>query len=226
VNQDGFDHIGTLNYVSFDTTPTGVPAALGTLSWNATDNTLDLQSDGITYQLGQELAQNVKRFDNSGLTNGKVVYVTGSDGANILVDYAIATSDATSGNTFAVMTASASGGAKAPATTFGLVRQLDTSAMTEGATVWLSGTVAGGMTTTKPSAPTHTVQIGICVRSHATEGVIFVQIQNGYELEELHNVAISSAAEGQVLTYEASTGLWKNKTPADTGFSPFLLMGA
>jgi len=82
VDQDSFDHIATLNYAQFDTTPTGVPTAFGTLSWNEVDNTLDLQSDGITYQLGQELAQNVKRFDNSGLADGKVVYVTGSDGAS------------------------------------------------------------------------------------------------------------------------------------------------
>lgn len=211
LNQDAFDHIASLNYVQFDLTPTGVPVGQGVLSWNAVDKTLDLQSEGITYQLGQELAQNVKRFDSSGLTNGKVVYVTGSDGANILVDYALATSDATSGNTFAVMTASASGGAKAPATTFGLVRGIDTSAMTEGATVWLSGVTAGEMTTVKPSAPTHSVQIGICVRSHATEGVIFVQVQNGYELEELHNVSITTPANNDVLIYETSSGLWKNK---------------
>jgi len=220
VNQDAFDHLSTLNYITFDTAPTGVPVGNGVLSWNPVDLTLDLQSSGITYQLGQELAQNVKKFDNSGLIDGKVVYVTGSSGANLLVDYAIATSDATSGNTFAVLTASASGGAKAPATTFGLVRNINTSAMTEGATVWLSGTVAGGMTTTKPSAPTHTVQIGFCVRSHATEGVVFVNVQNGYELEELHNVLIDTPADNEVLAYDNASGLWKNQTPAEAGLAP------
>lgn len=230
VNQDAFDHIGSLNYAQFDLTPSGVPTGQGILSWNPVDKTLDLQSEGITYQLGQELAQNVKRFDNSGLTNGKVVYIKGSDGANILVDYALATSDATSGNTFAVMTSGASGGAKAPATTFGLVRNIDTSALTEGATVWLSGSVAGGMTTTKPAAPIHTVQIGICVRSHAVEGSIFVAVQNGYELEELHNVAIpTTPTDGNVLTYEASSNLYKMK-PVPTwgnidGGTPFSVYG-
>jgi len=213
INQDGFDHIGSLNYAQFDLTPTGVPAAMGTLSWNAVDKTLDLQSDGITYQLGQELAQNVMRVGAAGLENGKVVYVTGSDGANILVDYALATSDATSGNTFAVMTASASGGAKAPATTFGLVRNLNTLSLTEGATVYLSSTVPGGMTTTKPAAPVHTVQIGVCIRSHATEGSIFVSVQNGYELDELHDVTITGRQDGYVLAWNAATGLYNFIAP-------------
>lgn len=224
IDQSGFDHVSSINYAQFDTTPTGVPTGIGVLSWNAVDKTLDLQSDGVTYQLGQELVQNVKRFDNSGLTNGKVVYSKGSSGANLLVDYAIATSDATSSNTLAVMTADAAGGAPAPATTFGLVRQLDTSAMTEGATIWLSGTVAGGMTTTKPVAPIHGVKIGICIRSHATEGVIFVNIQNGYELDELHDVLITSPTTGQVLTRNGS-GLWVNQSPAEP-LHPFLFMGA
>ncbi len=219
INQDGFDHIGSLNYAQFDLTPTGVPAAVGTLSWNAVDNTLDLQSNGITYQLGQELAQNVQRFDSSGLTDGKVVYVTGSSGTNILVDYALATSDTTSASTIGVMTASASGGAKAPMTTFGLVRQLDTSALTEGAVVYLSPTTAGNMTTTKPVAPDHAVKVGYCIRSHATEGVIFVNVQNGYELEELHNVAINGVADNNVLAYDNATSLWKNQTAADAGLS-------
>lgn len=248
IDQDGFDHIGSLNYIAFDTTPTGVPTAAGVLSWNAVDKTLDLQSDGVTYQLGQELVQNVRRFDASGLTNGKAVYITGSSGANIFVDYALATSDSTSSNTLGVMTASALAGAPAPMTTFGLVRQLNTSALTEGATVWLSGTTAGEMTTTKPAAPIHAVRIGVCIRSHATEGVIFVQVQNGFELDELHDVAIISASDNNILAYDAASSLWTNQTAAQAGvaaashthtlsqitdyvapaesLSPFLLMGA
>lgn len=210
IDQGLFTYISSLNYAQFDLTPTGVPVGPGILSWNATDKTLDLQSDGITYQLGQELAQNVKRDSNTGLANGKVVYVTGADGNNITVEYALATADATSGNTFGVMTADAVGGNKAPATTFGLVRNIDTSSLTEGATVWLSSTVPGGMTTVKPEAPVHTIQVGICIRSHATQGSIFVTTQDGYEISELHDVKINGVGNKQVLAYDSATGLWKN----------------
>jgi len=214
IDQSGFDHIASLNYASFDLTPTGVPTTAGTLSWNDVDGTLDLRLNGVTLQVGQEQVIKVQKFDNSGLLNGKVVYINGSNGDNKLVDYALATGDATSAETFGVMTETVSGGAKGFATTFGMVRDIDTSTLTEGATVYLSGTVAGGMTTTKPVAPTHLVQIGYCVRSHATTGMLFVKIQNGYELAELHDVDLTTVAptDGQVIAYEAASGLFKPAT--------------
>jgi len=81
--------------------------------------------------------------------------------------------------------------------------------------VWVSATTAGAMTTTRPTAPNHAVQVGFCIRSHATQGVIFVSVQNGYELGELHDVAITSPSTGQVLKYD--TNKWVNgAAPAST----------
>jgi hypothetical protein len=95
---------------------------------------------------------------------------------------------------------------------FGLADNLNTTAFTAGSALWLSPTVAGGMTMVKPSAPNHMVFIGFCTRSHPTAGTIEVKIQNGFELEELHNVAISSLVDNQVLKYDAPNSLWKNET--------------
>lgn len=81
--------------------------------------------------------------------------------------------------------------------------------------VWVSSATAGAMTTTRPTAPNHAVQVGFCIRSHATQGVIFVSVQNGYELGELHDVTITSPSTGQVLKYD--TDKWVNGTaPAST----------
>jgi hypothetical protein len=41
-------------------------------------------------------------------------------------------------------------------------------------------------------------------------GSIEVKIQNGYELDELHDVLITSAANGDILVYDSATQLWKN----------------
>jgi hypothetical protein len=51
-----------------------------------------------------------------------------------------------------------------------------------------------------------------------TAGILYVKIDNGLEIEELHDVLISGATTGQVLRL-ASDGLWKNHTlsPADVG---------
>lgn len=200
------------DYLQFDTTYTGGSIAPGMLAWNDTDGTLEfrLKGNNVTLQIGQEQVMRVKAADNGGLINGKVVRFIGSDGANKTVAYAQANAEVNSTTTIAVMTEDAVGGAAGFATTFGLVRDINTSALTEGAVVWLSPTVLGGMTTTKPSAPQHSVIVGYCVRSHAVNGSIFVNVQNGYELEELHNVKITSPTDGQYLRYQASTGLWVN----------------
>ena len=42
---------------------------------------------------------------------------------------------------------------------------------------------------------------------------IFVKPQNGYELEELHNVLITNPQNGQVLKYNSTLGLWVNSNP-------------
>jgi len=91
----------------------------------------------------------------------------------------------------------------------GLVSNIDTSAFTEGDVLWLSPTVAGGYTTTKPIARNNSVYIAIVTRA-SNMGSIEVKIQNGYELDELHNVLITSAANGDILVYDSTTQLWKN----------------
>lgn len=204
------------NSVAFDITPDTTRAlGVGELRWNDTDGTLEfvLKGGNVTLQIGQEQVTLVKAADNNGLTEGKVVYIAGSDGSNKTATYAQANGELASSTTFGVMTETAAGGNKAFCTTFGMVRNIDTSALTEGGIVWLSPTVAGGMTTTKPVAPNHLVQVGYCVRAHATQGSVFVSVKNGYELEELHNVKITNPQDGQVLKYQASTGLWINAAP-------------
>jgi hypothetical protein len=111
--------------------------------------------------------------------------------------------------------------------TDGYISNVDTSAASSaGVQLYLSGTVAGGWTSTKTSAPTHMVYVGVCIVKDATVGQVFVKIQNGFELEELHNVAISSIADNQVLVYDAASSLWKNEaTPVTAVFSKQDVLG-
>jgi len=85
--------------------------------------------------------------------------------------------------------------------------------------LYLSPSTAGTWTTTKPSAPQHLVYVGVVIRSHPTLGTILVSVQNGYELHELHDVALSSEANNDLLVYELSTDLWKNKSFATLGLA-------
>ncbi|NBR65502.1 MAG: hypothetical protein EBT65_06155, partial [Actinobacteria bacterium] len=78
-------------------------------------------------------------------------------------------------------------------------------------------TTAGSFQTTKPVAPVHLVYAGVVVKTSAGNGRVYVKVQNGYELDEIHDVLISSPANNEILTYETSSGLWKNKTAPATG---------
>lgn len=202
--------LDTLKRLHFRTDST-YSGGVGTMRWNLTDGTLDLGLLGgnVTLQLGQESVQRVKHADNSGLVQGKVVYLVGSDGTNPTVRYARANTDLTSANTFGVMTEDASGGSKAFCTTFGLVRNINTNNLTEGGLVWLSKDTAGAMTAVRPTAPNHGVEIGFCIRKHATQGVVFVTVQNGYELNELHDVYAPSPSNNQGLLWKSANSRWE-----------------
>lgn len=205
-------------YLDFDTVSPGA-SGVGQIAWNDTTGTLEfiLKGGNVALNIGQENVALVKHADNTGLAKGKVVYVAGSDGSNKTVRYARADVEATSSKTFGVMAETATGGSKAFVCTQGIVSNIDTLALTEGAAVYVSPTTAGDLTSTKPSAPNHMVLVGFCVRSHATNGVLYVSVVNGFELQELHNVSINvgTLANGDILKYNASTSLWENVAADD-----------
>lgn len=157
----------------------------------------------------------VKNDGTALITKGTPVYVTGADGTNMLVRAASNTSEATSSKTIGLMQSNitTSGGTQTGfVITEGLLGGLNTSGQTAGAPVWLgaNGTLVYGLTN-KPYAPAHLVFIGIVTKVSSGSGEIFVKIQNGFELEELHNVSISNETHGDLIQYNSSTGLWENK---------------
>lgn len=207
--------------IQFDLIPTDATVAEGKLVWNVDDGTLNLGMPGgnVNLQLGQEMLipRRVKNTSGVDMTNGQLVYISGGDGVNAYVSLAKADAEATSANTIAMLTEDIANNQFGYATTFGLVRgsatqNIDTSGGVAGTVLYLSPTTAGAFTTTKPVAPNHMVSIGQIFRSHATEGSVLINIDNGSELEELHNVLISSPTDGQALRYETASGLWKNQT--------------
>jgi hypothetical protein len=157
------------------------------------------------------LVREVKNMTGATLTKGTVVFISGANGNKPIVTKALAVSDALSSRTFGLLQSNILNNGVGFCVVIGDLSGLDTSAFTEGAQLYLSGTVAGTFTETKTLAPTHLVYVGKVTRSHPTQGQIEVQIQNGYELHEIHDVAISSVANNQALVYESATTLWKNK---------------
>ena len=145
------------------------------------------------------------------INKGQAVYVSSANGTNIIVSKASNATEATSSKTLGLLETTGATNAIVNVITSGLLGGLDTSTATVGDPVWLgtSGNLIFGLAS-KPVAPAHLVTIGIVSRVSATVGEIVVRVQNGFELNEIHDVAITSVANEDFLQYESSTSLWKN----------------
>jgi len=190
------------------------------------DTTQYIAGDGslITFPVAGQagtLVRQVRNTTGATLTKGTIVYINGASGNKPTVTKAIATGDSTSAQTFGFVQADIYNNSNGYVVCNGDLIGLDTSAVTEGTQLYLSSTIAGAYTTTKQVAPAHLVYVGVVTRSHPTLGQIEVKIQNGYELDELHDVLITSKANNEGLFYESSSGLWKNKSVATIlGYTP------
>ena len=160
----------------------------------------------------------VTNADSVTITKGQPVYAFGGTGDRLRVKRAFNTSDSTSAQTVGlVLSTSIAANQKGFIIVSGLLDGLSilpTSTWADGDPVYL-GATAGTITNVKPSAPNHLVYIGfVTTASNGSAGRLYVRVQNGYEMDEIHDVAISSPTNGQTLTYESATSLWKNTTPA------------
>lgn len=207
------------NSASFATAAQGALADTAIQNLTSTDGSVSITGAGTTKDLSVTVAASttnllclVRNTTGATLTKGTVVYINGATGQNPTVTKAIATSDATSAQTLGMMSADLANNSNGYVTIVGQLTNMDTSAYTDGAQLYLSGTTAGAVTATKPSAPIHLVYVAIVEHAHPTQGKLFVKVQNGYELDELHDVVITSPVTGQTITYNSATDLWSNTT--------------
>jgi hypothetical protein len=149
------------------------------------------------------------------ITKGTAVYVTGSNGTNMLVGRASNDSELTSSKTMGLMQSditTTGGNSTGFVITEGLIQGLNTAGQTAGDPVWLgvNGALIYGLIN-KPYAPNHLVFIGIVTKISAGNGEIFVKVQNGFELKELHDVQAQSPTLKDTLYYDntVSPAQWK-----------------
>jgi hypothetical protein len=144
------------------------------------------------------------------ITKGQVVYIFGASGDRASVKLAKNTSDTFSSKTLGIVRADISAGQAGWITTQGQVSGINLGAYSPGDVLWLDS-VPGGFTATKPQAPLHAVFVGVVERANAGNGLIYVKPQNGVELDELHDVRITSIANNDIIRYNSSLGYWENK---------------
>jgi hypothetical protein len=201
--------------ITFNTAKDGT-VGVGEVEYNDTQGSLiqGLKGGLVINVIGQQLHQRVNNRTGSILAKGTAVYLSGSQGNRITVAKALGVTDAFSASTFGIVAESIANNQSGYVITEGLITNINTSALTEDSAVYLSPLTAGGLTSTKPQAPQHTVYIGVCVKSNAGSGELFVKIRNGQELDELHDVRITSPVNKASLYYLSSQGVWRDTTAA------------
>lgn len=212
----------TTGYVQFDITPTTYTPAIGNMGWNDVEGTIDLLLRGgvVSLPLGQKQVARVVNGTGGDVlkSNYQVVKVTGAQGQRLQVNLAQANNDANSADTLGLIAENINNNNTGFIVTSGLLENINTTGSLQGETwadgnpLYLSPTVAGRVTNVKPQAPQHTVIIGFVIYAHQNNGKIFVKVDNGYEIDELHNVKITSPTNGQVLKYNTSLSVWENAT--------------
>lgn len=175
--------------------------------------TYDIDDDGVV-DAAETIRIIVRNSTGSTLTKGKVVYLSGATGNRPNALLAQANSEMTSSKTIGIVVSDIPDNSDGYVAVSGTLHDLDTFAFADGVAVWLSPTVAGDWTTTVPSEPNHSVFIGYIARSHPSQGRLVIAIQNGYELNELHNVVAPSPLDNDLLRYNNTAGYWENQSIA------------
>jgi hypothetical protein len=185
--------------------------------------------DGTNFQtLGvapNQLFAYVTNDDSVTINKGQPVYAFGAAGNRMSVKLANNSSDATSAQTVGVVfSTSIAPNQRGFIITQGVISGVNTAAYNPGDQLYL-GATAGTLTKIKPYAPNHLVYIGIVERANAGNGQIYIKPQNGYELDEIHNVDLVSTApvNNDVLVFDTSTtpDLWKPKSISTIlGYTP------
>lgn len=217
--------------VKFDLSPT-LSAGVGVMRWNNTDGTVDLGLLGgnVTLQIGQEQVQRVVNKSGANLleSNYQVVRVTDAQGQRLAVALAQGNNDANSTDTLGLITETINNNQEGFITTSGLVRNINTTGSLQGETwidgdvLYLSPTVAGAITKVKPTAPNHSVILGYVVYAHANNGKIFVKVDNGYEIGELHDVYVPSPSNNDGIFWNTANSRYQNNTIVGAlGFTPY-----
>ena len=171
---------------------------------------------------GVAVAKNLEFLAHNGsgatIAKGSIVYINGAVGGVPRITKSQANNDTNSARTIGFVKADIANGENGFIIIEGELLNVSTADSSgiigAGIQIYLSPTIPGAFTRTKPSAPNHLVYVGVVVTASTganLDGKILVGIQNGYELDEIHDVSITTPAAKQVIKRNAGNTLWVNE---------------
>ena len=185
-------------------------AAAGQLDWTNIGDVDGLKSNFVYYD--------AKNSTGSTIPVGTAVMAVGTDGnsGHILIAPMVADGSVEPKFFIGVTDTAIANGVIGKVVHFGTIDQVNTNAFSDGDVLWCDPAVPGGFTTTEPEAPAVKLASAIVLNS-STNGKLLVRVQGNEGLHELHDVRITSIADGQILSWDATNGYWKNIEAATGG---------
>jgi hypothetical protein len=211
-----------LGNLEFDVTPTNIPTAQGSVYWDDNAETLALIMNGTTQKVGEDTFYHVRNTTGSTIPKGTPVRFAGTTGnsGRLLIAPMIANGTTPSQYYMGVTSEEILNNQDGKVYQFGKMRGVNTSAFADGDILYVSTTVAGGFQTTQPTAPNNIIVAAAVVHA-ANNGTLMIRQTLGSNINADEGVLITTPVNNNVLTYESSTSLWKNKTVETAlGFTP------
>jgi hypothetical protein len=188
-----------------------------TIHWTEDTKTMKIRTDipGFFIEFGNQMVYRIKNATGNTLNPGMVVFFNGSDNfpTVTLADY---NSYTTSEGTIGICAHTITNNTEGYVITSGIARNIDLTSYSNGADIYLAA--SGSFTATRPVAPLPEVYLGTVIRP-GSAGVLNVNIELGAELEELHNVKIDNAENGDILSWDSTLQVWKNISNISTSSS-------
>lgn len=208
----GATSISNINYVDFDTTY-ATTLTEGQLGWDG-NNTLGLGMAGgnVIQHIGEDQFFYFKA--TSAVTKGQVVMFTGAVGASGVPTGAPATGITDGTYIMGIAAESVSTNGFGLVQSFGTLRNVDTSAYSDGDILWYNPAVTGGLTATKPSAPNVKVQMCAVINGGSVGGgTILIRINAGSVLGGTDsNVQFGTLNTNDLIQYNGT--YWANVAPS------------
>jgi hypothetical protein len=167
---------------------------------------------GIHRGASQDLVVNKS---GGALAIGDAVYISGAQGQRIAVAKASNASEGLSAGTIGIIAVGGADNSECYVQYHGVLGGVNTGGLTEGASVFL-GATAGTWTTTEPISPAHLVVIGFIQRAHASQGEIYIDVNNFQELAECSDVLlpanVANISNRAILSFDSANSLWIDGT--------------
>jgi hypothetical protein len=188
----------TVDEVQYTSPHTPLVPANGLTYFDSADHTLATivdNTNSVTLQHGQEVMMRVVNKTGVQINNGQIVYISGVQGNRPTATLAKADSPLTS-HVIGVATQDIANNLEGFATTFGVVRGINTTGFTAGDNLYLSAVTAGLLTNVASTTPNLSVEVATALNS-TVNGSIFVCPENPIDTDATFTAPLDTIPPSQ-----------------------------